>query len=71
MFEVNGSIDSLLPRIWAVDAVGIGARRSELRRPCAAILALSAAQSHRALGATPHRSYCSSPREAGEPSYDE
>jgi hypothetical protein len=33
MFEVNGSKDSLLPRICEVDAVGIGAIRSEFLAP--------------------------------------
>ena len=33
IFEVKGSVLSLLPIICAVDAVGIGAIRSELRTP--------------------------------------
>ena len=38
-FDVYGSKDSLLPRICAVDAVGMGASSSELRTPCSAISA--------------------------------
>merc|ERR1719174_2744127 len=59
--DVYGSKHSLLPRICAVDAVGIGARSSELRTPCVLILARSAAQSHRGEGVTPHMSCCSTP----------
>ena len=33
MLEVNGSVLSLLPMIWAVEAVGIGAISRELRTP--------------------------------------
>ena len=33
IFEVKGSVLSLLPIIWAVDAVGMGAIRRELRTP--------------------------------------
>jgi len=49
---VYGSKHSLLPRIWAVDAVGIGASSSELRTPCSLIRARSAFQSQRADGST-------------------
>ena len=37
------------PRIWAVEAVGMGATSSELRTPCCAICARSAAQSQRSV----------------------
>lgn len=69
MFEVKGSVDSLFPRIWAVVAVGMGASRRELRSPNAAIRCFSAAQFQRlpAGGDTPHRSNCSLPLLAGEP----
>ena len=63
----KGSIDSLLPRICAVDAVGIGATSSELRMPNLTSRALSAAQSKRFEGVTPQRSNCSWPLLAGEP----
>ena len=33
IFDVKGSVLSLLPMIWAVEAVGIGAISSELRTP--------------------------------------
>jgi len=33
-FDVYGSKHSLLPRICAVDAVGIGATSNEFRTPC-------------------------------------
>jgi hypothetical protein len=33
MFDVYGSKHSLLPRIWLVLAVGMGATSSELRTP--------------------------------------
>merc|ERR1719399_2612794 len=69
MLLVKGSKLSLLPRIWAVDAVGIGARRSELRQPCSARSRLSWAQSHLLLGVTFHRSGCNKPWDVGEPSY--
>jgi len=68
MLDVKGSMDSLLPRICAVDAVGMGAMSSELRRPVAAIFALSVAQSQRSEGVTPQRSYWSFPWCAGDPS---
>merc|ERR1719197_1152462 len=69
MLDVNGSKDSLLPRIWAVDAVGIGASNNELRQPCSARSLRSWAQSHREEGVTFHRSGWSSPWEVGDPSY--
>jgi len=34
MLEVYGSKHSLLPKIWEVEAVGIGATNNELRTPC-------------------------------------
>jgi hypothetical protein len=49
----------LLPRIWEVEAVGMGASSRLLRTPWAAMLARRPAQSQRALGAgTPQRSCC-------------
>mmetsp|Transcript_111588 Transcript_111588/g.271097 ORF Transcript_111588/g.271097 Transcript_111588/m.271097 type:complete len:232 (-) Transcript_111588:186-881(-) len=69
MLDVNGSMPSLLPRICAVEAVGMGAINSELRRPCSAILAFRPAQFHRLVGVTPHMSNCSCPLLAGEPAY--
>ena len=33
ILDVNGSVLSLLPMIWAVEAVGIGAISRELRTP--------------------------------------
>merc|ERR1711972_426948 len=67
-FCVYGSKLSLLPRIWAVLAVGIGATRSEFRRPCCAIFVFKAVQSQRPLfGVRPHKSNCSWPLLAGEP----
>ena len=41
----GGRAHSLLPRICAVDAVGMGATSSELRTPCSAMSARSLAQS--------------------------
>jgi hypothetical protein len=70
MLDVYGSKHSLLPRICAVEAVGIGATSSELRTPCCAICARSPAQSWRADGVTPHMSNWRTPLETGEPSYD-
>ena len=62
-------LTSLLPRIWLVDAVGIGASSSELRSPCCLISAFSASQSHRPeSGFTDHMSNCRMPLDAGEPS---
>ncbi len=52
-------------------AVGIGATSSELRTPCAAMSARSAAQSQRSDGVTPHMSGWRTPLETGEPAYDE
>ena len=69
MFDVNGSKDSLLPKIWAVEAVGIGARSNEFRQPCSARSFLNWAQSHLLLGVTFHRSGWSKPWEVGDPSY--
>lgn len=66
---VKGSTLSLLPRICAVEAVGIGATSSEFRRPCSAILAFRPAQSCLSEGVTPQRSNWRRPSEAGEPSY--
>jgi len=70
MFEVKGSVDSLLPIIWAVDAVGIGANNNELRTPYWDIFWRSVTQSHRLLGVTPHMSNCNTPWDIGEPSYE-
>jgi len=64
---VYGSKHSLLPRICAVEAVGIGASSSELRTPCCAMRALTSAQSHLFDGVTPHMSNCSTPLLTGEP----
>jgi hypothetical protein len=68
MLEVYGSKHSLLPRIWEVEAVGMGATRRELRTPCAAMAARRPAQSHRSEGAgAPHMSCWRTPLETGEP----
>ena len=67
--DVYGSNDSLLPRIWAVDAVGIGATSSELRTPCSATEARNAVQSQRSVVVTPHMSGCILPFDIGLPSY--
>merc|ERR1719174_1834367 len=69
MLDVKGSKDSLLPRIWAVEAVGMGARRREFRQPCSARSARSVDQSQRSDGWTPQRSGCSLPSDVGEPAY--
>jgi hypothetical protein len=53
MFDVYGSMHSLLPRICDVDAVGIGASSSELRAPWINTSSFKAAQSQRSLGLTP------------------
>src|ERR1700743_3716393 len=71
MLEVYGSKHSLKPKIWDVEAVGIGATRSELRRPCLAMSAVREAQSHRSVGVMFHMSYCRMPSEAGDPLYEE
>merc|ERR1712118_3371 len=69
-FCVYGSNDSLLPQIWAVLAVGIGATSNEFRIPCCAILAFNSVQFHRPLlGLTFHKSNCNLPSLAGEPAY--
>merc|ERR1719341_3191474 len=67
--EVYASTLSLLPRIWAVEAVGMGANSREFRIPCLAILAFRLAQSCRLVGVTPHMSYCNCPLLTGLPSY--
>ena len=71
---VNGSKHSLYPRIWLVDAVGIGAMSSELRRPFEARV-LRAAQSKvpssSVIGFTAHISGCRTPLLAGDPANDE
>jgi hypothetical protein len=54
MLDVYGSMDSLLPRICAVDAVGIGATSRELRTPWTTIRCFRAAQSQREVGVTFH-----------------
>lgn len=67
-FDVNGSKHSLLPKICDVEAVGIGASKSELRMPCFCIRAFSFCQSQRPLfGSSPHMSNCKIPYEAGLP----
>jgi hypothetical protein len=71
ILDVNGSVDSLLPIICAVEAVGIGAINNELRIPCSATLARNPAQSQRPPGVTSHISGCIIPLDIGEPSYDE
>lgn len=54
---VYGSKHSLNPRIWLVEAVGIGERRREFLRPVLEILSFNEAQSHRDVGVIPQRSY--------------
>src|SRR5260221_12121875 len=68
MFDVYGSKHSLLARIWDVDAVGIGARRSELRTPYCLTSFFNFSQSQRPLsGVTPHMSNWKIPLETGDP----
>ena len=68
---VNGSKHSLNPKICEVDAVGIGASKSEFRIPCSMIDCFKACQSYRpGVGSTPHISNCSIPFDAGESSND-
>ena len=70
--EVNASKHSLFPRIWLVEAVGIGATIRELRMPCSTICSLRLSQSQRPeCSVIPHRSGCSNPLLAGEPSKEE
>ena len=57
------------PRIWAVEAVGIGATSSEFRTPCSATSARSSAQFQRSVGVTPHMSGWNTPLLTGEPAY--
>ena len=68
MLLVYGSKHSLLPRIWAVDAVGMGAMSNELRMPCSLISSFKMSHSQRSDGFTPQRSNWSLPSLAGEPS---
>merc|ERR1719263_458977 len=68
MFDVNGSKDSLFPKIWAVEAVGIGARSNEFLHPCSARSLRNLAQSHLEEGVTFQRSGWSNPWDVGEPS---
>ncbi len=68
---VNGSNDSLLPKIYAVDAVGISAMSKELRSPLATILSLSPFQSYfpdKTLAPSFHMSNYKMPLDAGDPS---
>merc|ERR1719198_1234794 len=67
--DVYGSKHSLLPRICAVEAVGIGATSNELRNPTLEILCFNVDQSQRVDGVTPHRSNWRSPLAAGEPTW--
>ena len=67
--QADGSKDSVFPRIWAVDAVGIGANNREFLQPCSARSFLSWAQSHLEDGVTFQRSGWSKPWEVGLPSY--
>lgn len=56
MLDVYGSKHSLLPRIWLVEAVGIGATRREFLTPFLEIMSLNIGQSHRSDGVTFHMS---------------
>ena len=56
MFDVYGSKHSLLPRIWLVEAVGIGATRREFLIPTLEIVSLRAGQFHLFDGTTFHMS---------------
>lgn len=69
IYLVKGSTLSLLPKIWAVEAVGIGATSREFLRPCSAILAFRPAQSCLSVGFTPQRSNWRRPSDAGDPAY--
>ena len=66
-YLVKGSTLSLLPKICAVEAVGMGATRREFLRPCSAILAFRPSQSCLSVGFTPQRSNWRRPSEAGDP----
>ncbi|TNN41158.1 hypothetical protein EYF80_048673 [Liparis tanakae] len=71
LFRVNwmGLAAGFVLRIWAVEAVGMGASSRLFLTPCAAIFSFSAAQSHRSLGVLPHMSYCRTPLLTGQPAY--
>ena len=67
-FEVYGSNDSLLPKIYEVDAVGMGESKSEFLTPCSITCFLKASQSYLScLGLTFHKSNWNFPSDKGEP----
>ena len=70
MFEVNGSKHSLFPKIWAVEAVGMGAIKRELRMPYFRISSRNTSHSQRPEGFTFHMSNWKIPLDMGEPSYE-
>jgi hypothetical protein len=61
MLDVYGSKHSLLPKIWLVDAVGMGANKREFLTPFFAILCRNAGQSQRSDGTAFHISGCKIP----------
>ena len=67
-FEVRGSNDSVLPMIWAVDAVGIGAVSNEFRAPYCTKSWRSEDQGYlSSVVVCPQSSICVRPCEKGEP----
>ena len=67
-FEVYGSKHSLLPKIWEVDAVGIGANNNEFLTPCFLTFCFSFVQSHLPeSGVIPHMSNWKIDFDTGEP----
>src|SRR5688572_18131525 len=67
MLEVNGSKHSLLPKICAVEAVGIGAINNELRTPYFITSSLKISHSQREVGFTSHKSNWNNPLLNGDP----
>ena len=67
ILEVYGSKHSLFPRIWAVEAVGIGAKRREFLTPCSITSFFKTSHSQRSEGLTPHISNWKIPSEIGDP----
>lgn len=66
-FDVYGSKDSLLPKIYDVDAVGIGATNKEFLIPYYITSFLSESQSNLPEGLWFHISNYSIPLEIGDP----
>ena len=67
IFDVCASQEASLPKILAVDAVGMIQPVNEFLTPFSTTSCLSFSQSHLLVGLTPHKSNWNLPSDKGEP----